>query len=90
MEMPKSFDLNTVATVPAVGLGTFQSGGDNAVVKKQVEEALDAGYRHIDTAMDYKNEMEVGLALKGGSISRSELFITTKLFVNRLAFWKRC
>lgn len=64
-----------------MGLGTFQGGGDNAVVEKQVEEALEAGYRHIDTAMDYKNEKEVGRALKRSSLKREELFITTKLYV---------
>ena len=81
MDLPQTLLLNTGARFPTVGLGTFQSGGDNAVVERQVEEALEVGYRHIDTAMDYKNEKEVGRALKKSGLKREELFITTKLYV---------
>lgn len=81
MTLPKAYHLNTGCSIPAVGLGTFQSGGDKAVVIKQVKDALEVGYRHVDTAMDYKNEKEVGKALRESGISRADLFVTTKLFV---------
>jgi glycerol 2-dehydrogenase (NADP+) len=73
----KTFTLNTGAKIPAVGLGTWQSQpGD---VEKAVEYALRAGYRHIDTALAYGNESEVGLGIKNSGVPRSEIWITTKL-----------
>jgi glycerol 2-dehydrogenase (NADP+) len=76
------FKLNTGATIPALGLGTWQS--PEGQVKKAVSHAIQAGYRHIDCAYCYANEAEVGEGIKEGlaaaGISRSELFITTKLW----------
>ncbi|KAK3725045.1 hypothetical protein LTR37_000555 [Vermiconidia calcicola] len=73
----KTFTLNTGAKIPAVGLGTWQSGPNE--VRKAVKAALDAGYRHIDTALAYGNEAEVGLGIKDSGVPREEIWITTKL-----------
>lgn len=71
--------LNTGATIPAIGFGTWQ---DKGAQEAAVTEALKAGYRHIDTARVYGTEPAVGAAIKKSGIPRSELFITTKLWNN--------
>ncbi|KAK1755451.1 NADP-dependent oxidoreductase domain-containing protein [Echria macrotheca] len=73
----KTFKLNTGASIPAIGLGTWQSAPGE--VGKAVEAALRAGYRHIDTAAAYGNEKEVGQGIKASGVPRSEIFLTTKL-----------
>ena len=73
-----SFMLNNIS-IPPIGLGTFQGGEGNTHVKEVVLQALNLGYRHIDTAAAYGNEKEVGAAIKESNIARNELFITTKL-----------
>ncbi|KAL1806866.1 hypothetical protein DCAR_0832722 [Daucus carota subsp. sativus] len=75
------FVLNTGAKIPAIGLGTWQSGGDLCV--EAVKTALSVGYRHIDCAHLYGNEVEVGEALAEafkGSLKREDLFLTSKLY----------
>ncbi|KAI5837241.1 NADP-dependent oxidoreductase domain-containing protein [Morchella snyderi] len=73
----KTAALNTGAKIPLVGLGTWQSGPNE--VKHAVEAALRAGYRHIDTALAYGNEAEVGEGIKASGVPRDEIWITTKL-----------
>lgn len=63
--------------MPAVGLGTWQSKPNE--VKQAVEAALRCGYRHIDTALAYGNEREVGDGIKASGVPREEIWITTKL-----------
>lgn len=63
--------------VPEIGLGTFGLVGRQ--VEQIVKMALSIGYRHIDTAQVYKNEQEVGSAIKQAHIDREELFVTTKI-----------
>ncbi|RFU33194.1 hypothetical protein B7463_g3136, partial [Scytalidium lignicola] len=74
--------LNTGAKIPALGLGTWQS--KLGEVRAAVAHALDVGYRHIDAAYCYGNEVEVGLGLKdgfaSGKVKREDVFITTKLW----------
>ncbi|KAG9792319.1 Aldo/keto reductase, partial [Aureobasidium melanogenum] len=74
--------LNTGATIPALGLGTWQS--PEGKVRAAVAFAIKAGYRHIDCAYCYGNEREVGEGIKEGlaatGLSRRDLFITTKLW----------
>jgi diketogulonate reductase-like aldo/keto reductase len=63
--------------LPLVGLGTWQMTGREAY--DAVRYALDAGYRHIDTATMYRNEREIGRALHDSGLAREEVFLTTKL-----------
>ena len=64
-------------SVPALGFGTYHLPEDR--VYDSVREALEVGYRHVDTAMGYDNEREVGRAIRDSGIAREELFVTTKL-----------
>ena len=69
--------LNNGRTIPQFGFGVFQvRPADTA---KAVAEALEAGYRHIDTAEMYGNEAEVGAAIAGSGLDRGEVFVTSKL-----------
>ena len=63
--------------VPVIGLGTWQLQGQEC--RTAVEQALDIGYRHIDTAQMYGNEEEIGTVLRSTPIDRGELWVTTKL-----------
>ncbi len=65
------------AEIPAIGLGTSRLLGADCV--RAVETALSVGYRHIDTAVMYRNETEVGEALRGSGLRRDEIFVTTKV-----------
>lgn len=78
MTLHHSFTLNTGATIPAVGFGTWQASPGQ--VEEAVATALKAGYRHIDCAAIYRNEREVGRGIKRSGVLRSEIFITTKLW----------
>ncbi|KAH7886953.1 NADP-dependent oxidoreductase domain-containing protein [Phlebopus sp. FC_14] len=69
--------LNTGAIMPTVGLGTWKSKPGQ--VEHAVEYALKNGYRHIDTAAGYQNEVEVGQGLKASGVPREQVFLTTKL-----------
>lgn len=69
-------------SIPTLGAGTFRLKGDDAY--KSVEMALNAGYRHIDTAQIYGNEKEVGQAIADSGIPRQELYITTKIWMDKL------
>ena len=71
--------LNTGNTIPQLGLGVFKID-DDAECERVVLDALELGYRHIDTAMIYRNEAAVGRALAQSGIPRDELFVTTKLW----------
>lgn len=76
------FELNDGREMPAVGFGTYKLTGDQAV--SATRSAIDAGYRHIDTAVLYGNEAEVGAAVReaitAGDTTREELFINTKVW----------
>lgn len=72
--------LNNGKTIPAVGLGTWRAQGED--VYRAVRHALDVGYTHIDSAVAYRNEEEVGRAVSESGVERSSLFITTKLWNN--------
>jgi len=63
--------------MPLLGFGTWELKGDEAY--RAIRIALDAGYRHLDTATFYENEVEVGRAIADSGVPRSELFVTTKL-----------
>ncbi|KAH7136922.1 NADP-dependent oxidoreductase domain-containing protein [Dactylonectria estremocensis] len=73
-----SFSLNTGQHIPAVGLGTWRSGPNQ--VAEAVEFALRNGCRHIDAALRYGNESEVGRGIKASGVPRDQIFLTTKLW----------
>jgi 2,5-diketo-D-gluconate reductase B len=66
------------STVPKLGFGTWEILGRDC--EEAVSDALEIGYRHIDTAQAYDNEAEVGKALAASAVPREELFVTTKLW----------
>ncbi|WP_407445419.1 aldo/keto reductase [Rhodococcus sp. (in: high G+C Gram-positive bacteria)] len=71
--------LNNGVTIPALGLGVFQTPPEQTVAA--VTTALDIGYRHIDTAAAYLNEREVGQAVSRSSVDRSDVFLETKVWI---------
>ncbi|WP_180849019.1 aldo/keto reductase [Ligilactobacillus saerimneri] len=70
--------LNNGVEIPCVGYGTYKT--DPAATATAVTAAIQAGYRHIDTAMVYRNEEGVGQGIKAAGVDRKELFITSKLW----------
>lgn len=70
--------LNNGVTVPQLGFGVYKV--DAADTERVVSEALEAGYRHIDTASAYGNEAAVGRALAASGLARDDVFLTTKLW----------
>ena len=77
--------LNDGVKIPAVGFGVFMIPADGSTYKA-VREALNAGYRHIDTATAYFNEEEVGKAVRDSGIPREEIFITSKLWLSHYGY----
>jgi 2,5-diketo-D-gluconate reductase A len=71
-------DLRDGSSIPQLGFGVFQV--PPAETAEAVIRALDAGYRHIDTAAAYRNEASVGQAIRSSGLDRSEVFLTTKCF----------
>ncbi len=65
-------------SIPALGLGTWQMQG--AECRKAVENALEIGYRHIDTAQAYGNEAQVGTAISNSGVDRDDIWLTTKIW----------
>lgn len=66
------------AEIPALGFGTWLLKGKEGIAA--ISAALDAGYRHIDTAAMYQNEREVGEAIRSHAVLRDEIFLTTKVW----------
>ena len=79
MAIQSTIMLNNGTVIPQVGLGVFQTpDGDTTV--NAVQTALENGYRHIDTAMIYRNEASVGEGIRRAGVPRSDFFLTTKLW----------
>ena len=78
--MTPTLKLNNGVEMPALGLGVFQTPPDET--RAAVRAALDAGYRHIDTAAAYGNEREVGEAVHGSDVDRSDVFLETKIWIS--------
>jgi len=72
--------LNNTITFPSIGLGVFQTPPE--VTTAAVEEALRAGYRHIDTAAAYGNEVQVGEGIRNSRLARDEVFLETKIWIS--------
>lgn len=82
MTATKLTDTYTLANgveIPIVGFGTWQTP-DGDVAEASVKAALDAGYRHIDTAAAYQNEEGVGAGIRASGVARADIFLTTKLW----------
>lgn len=77
--------LNNGVEMPIIGFGVFQVP-DPAECERSVRDAIDSGYRLIDTAASYGNEEAVGAGIKSSGIDRAELFITTKLWVDDVSY----
>lgn len=75
----ETITLNNGVTMPAIGLGVFQSPPEETAAA--VGAALRTGYRHIDTAAGYLNERQVGEGIRRSGVDRSEVFIETKVWV---------
>jgi diketogulonate reductase-like aldo/keto reductase len=73
--------------IPAIGLGTMTLKG--AVCVEAVKTALKLGYRNIDTAQNYGNEREVGEGIRASGVKREDVFLTTKIYWNRLNEFER-
>jgi diketogulonate reductase-like aldo/keto reductase len=76
----QALTLNNGLEMPALGLGVFQTPPDET--RDAVRAALDAGYRHIDTAAAYGNERQVGQAIHESDVDRSEVFLETKIWIS--------
>lgn len=76
----ETVQFNDGNQIPAVGFGVFRIPADGSTYQA-VKEALAVGYRHIDTAVAYFNEQEVGQAIKDSGIPREEIFVTSKLWL---------
>lgn len=72
--------LNDGNEIPAIGFGTFQIPNDGTTYQA-VTKALATGYRHVDTAVAYFNEQEVGRAIKDSGIPREQIWVTSKLWL---------
>jgi diketogulonate reductase-like aldo/keto reductase len=79
MDRRSKIALRPGVEIPRLGLGVFRSG-EGKPTQDAVQWALEAGYRHIDTAAVYGNEADVGLAVRVSGIPREEIFVTTKLW----------
>lgn len=77
--------LNNGVEIPTLGYGVYQIT-DLKECQKCVEDALEVGYRHIDTASFYQNEEAVGEAIKASYIKREEIFITTKVWIQDISY----
>ena len=77
MMIHEYYTLNNGVKIPKIALGTWQVPND--VVSDCIVAATRNGYRHIDTAFKYKNEVGVGQGIQLSGVKRSELFVTTKI-----------
>lgn len=81
----KTITLNNGIEMPQLGYGVFQIS-DAAECQRAVEDAIDVGYRLIDTAASYGNEEAVGRAIAASGVPRDELFVTTKLWISDASY----
>ncbi|KLT67044.1 aldo/keto reductase [Pedobacter sp. BMA] len=83
----KNIILNNGVEMPVLGFGVYQVN-DLKECERAVSDAIETGYRLIDTAAAYQNEQAVGAAIKNGGVPREELFITTKIWVQDVSYEK--
>ncbi|MEJ6951063.1 aldo/keto reductase [Natronospora cellulosivora (SeqCode)] len=80
----KKIKLKTGDQIPVIGFGTYTLKGADGV--KAIEIALNNGYFHIDTAESYQNQIEVGKAIRNSTLDREDIFLTSKVDFNNLAY----
>ncbi|QQP29532.1 aldo/keto reductase [Lactobacillus ultunensis] len=83
--MVETFKLNDGNKIPAIGFGVFQIPADGSTYKA-VSQALKLGYRHIDTAVAYFNEAEVGKVIRDSGIPRDQIWVTSKMWLQDYAY----
>lgn len=76
-KLTDTFDIYNGVKIPKVAFGTWQIPASEA--RQAVEDAIKTGYRHIDTALAYQNEKEVGQAVRESGVKREDIFVTSKL-----------
>jgi len=72
-----TYDLNDGTTIPAIGFGTYPLRGDDGT--EAIRTAIEAGYRLVDTAVNYENEVEVGAAIRSSRVPREALVVASKI-----------
>jgi len=82
----ENYILSNNIKIPQIGFGTSLIVGDECI--QNIKDALNAGYRHIDTAAAYKNEKEIGQAIIESNIPREEIFITSKVWKDSMGYEK--
>ncbi len=87
MNINSTITLNNGVEIPRLGLGVFKST-PGPETEQAVIYALDAGYRHIDTAQIYRNEKDVGEAIRKSEVQRDDIFVTTKIWNNNQGYDK--
>lgn len=80
----EQIELNNGTYIPKIGFGTSLIEGQKCI--ETIKNALQVGYRHIDTAAVYNNEKEIGQAIKESSINRKELFVTSKVWKDSMGY----
>ena len=80
----RDIKLNNGRYIPCIGFGTSLLTGDECT--EVIRKAFDVGYRHIDTASVYENEIEIGKAIKQSKLDRKELFITSKVWKDSMGY----
>lgn len=83
--MTTTIKLNDGNEIPVIGFGTYQIPNDGSTYRA-VSEALKLGYRHIDTAVAYFNEAEVGQAIKDSGIPRDQIWVTSKMWLQDFGY----
>ncbi|QGS52000.1 aldo/keto reductase [Spiroplasma tabanidicola] len=83
--LKKDIKFNNGLNIPQMGLGTYQLKEKDEIFEA-VQAAIEAGYRHIDTAMIYKNQKAVGEAIKSTRVKREDIFITSKIWNSSHAY----
>lgn len=81
----EQYRLSNGVTIPKIGFGTWQIP-DGKEAYQSVCHALEVGYRHIDTAQIYGNEVSIGKAIADSFVSRKEIFLTTKIWNNQIDY----
>lgn len=80
----KSYILSNGVKIPAIGFGTYKAAENNSTAV--IRDAISVGYRYFDTASIYKNEEQVGIAIKESGIKRDEFFIATKVWKDEMGY----